>query len=89
MPDRYTAYEVIPMMDSTARVIGTLGIWTSFAVVMVFGLCRMSFNGAGALPTFLLAVAMICSAAVIATAFVWRSRSVSAHLRPLVEPPAV
>jgi hypothetical protein len=60
------------MTNNVARMIGTLGIWISFAIIMACGLCRMNFNGEGVQPTFLLAVAMVCLAAVGSTAIVWK-----------------
>lgn len=56
------------MLDNTARMIGTVGIWASAAVMVAFGLCRMNFNRA---PDFVLALAIVCIAAVVATGIVW------------------
>jgi hypothetical protein len=64
------------MLDSTARMIGTVGIWASFAIVMAAGMCRMNWNGDSAEFTFVVASAMICSAAAVSTFFIWRTRPV-------------
>ena len=72
------------MLDNTARMIGTVGIWTSFAVVVAFGLCRMNFSDGG---QFLTALFFVCVAVVLATAAVWfrsgKSHARSASVQPV------
>jgi hypothetical protein len=77
------------MLDNTARMLGTIGIWLSFAIVMAFGLCRMNWNGDSAEITFLLATVVVSGAAVISTAFVWLSRPATVAVHPVREQPAV
>ena len=66
------------MVDGTARMIGSVGIWLSMAVVLGFGVCRMNFDSP---PTFILALMIVCGSAVVATWIVWRGH------RPDMSPP--
>lgn len=61
------------MLDNTARMIGTVGIWIAYAIIMAFGLCRMSFSGVDGAPVFVISVIVISVATVIATRIVWRN----------------
>jgi hypothetical protein len=76
------------MLDNTARMIGTVGVWTSFAIVMTFGVCRMNWSGDNIFFPFMLTIAMICASAVAATAFIWRSQPVAALRAERGEPAA-
>jgi hypothetical protein len=68
------------MRDTTARALGTIGIWISVAVILAFGVFRINWNGDSALFAMFLTVVVICGGATISTAAVWgwgRSRHVS------------
>jgi ABC-type maltose transport system permease subunit len=60
------------MLDNTTRLISTITIWTAFTIVITFGICRMNFHGLTGLIAFLFIIAMLCLAAVKATALVWK-----------------
>ena len=62
------------MTDTTARTIGTVGIWLAVAVVLTFGVFRADWNGTLAMLLMLVVVALICAAATISTALVWAWR---------------
>jgi fluoride ion exporter CrcB/FEX len=57
------------MLDNTARMVATVGIWGAWAVTMAFGLCKMNFSES---RDFIVALAIVCVAVVVATALVWR-----------------
>ena len=65
------------MQDSTARMIGTVGIWISLAIILAFGVFRMNWSGDGPMLAMFLIVIALCGAATISTAFVWRSGPLS------------
>jgi hypothetical protein len=77
------------MLDNAARVIATVGIWISFAIVMAGGVCRMNFNGDSAVFGMIVVVALICAAAAISTWFVWKSPLARNPLDPTDERPSV
>jgi hypothetical protein len=62
------------MQDSTARMIGTVGIWLSVSITLAFGVFRMNWSGDGPMFVMALIVVAILIAAVIATALVWKKR---------------
>jgi hypothetical protein len=77
------------MLDNTARVIATVGIWISFAIVMAGGVCRMGWNGDSAVFGLIVVVALICAAAAISTWFVWKSPPARDPLDPVDGRPRV
>lgn len=69
----------VAMPDNTSKTISTSVIWVSFAVVVAFGLCRMNFGDG---KMFILALIILCVAAVAGTAIVWFRRSAAAPVVP-------
>lgn len=64
------------MLDNTARMVATVGIWGSWAVLLASGLCQMHF---GDPAPFLIALTIICITALAATAVVWRAANRRDH----------
>lgn len=61
------------MQDNVARMIGTVGIWISVAIILAFGVCRMNWHGEGSMVVMLLVVVAICLAATHSTKIIWKS----------------
>ena len=57
--------------DNSARTISTITIWLSIAMILTFGVFRLNWTGAAGLSVVLIVVALICSAATIASAIVF------------------
>jgi len=70
------------MQDSTARMIGTVGIWLSLAIILAFGVFRANWSGDGPMFVMLLIVVILCLAATVSTAFIWKSRHLSSSQGP-------
>ena len=57
--------------DNSARTISTITIWLSIAMILTFGVFRLNWTGAAGLSVVLIIVALVCSAATIASAIVF------------------
>jgi hypothetical protein len=63
------------MSEAAARVFGTLGIWAATAVMVGLVTFREGWSG----DLILLAVAVVCAAAALATAAVWAGGRRAGH----------
>jgi hypothetical protein len=57
--------------DQSSKAVSTVGIWIAVAIVLVFGVFRMNWNGDVAMLLMVLIVIIICGAAGVSTAAVW------------------
>jgi hypothetical protein len=60
--------------DNSARMISTVALWLSVAVILTFGVFRMDWTGAAGMSVLLILVVFICVAATATTAMIcgWR-----------------
>jgi hypothetical protein len=59
------------MKDNTAKMLGTVAIWSAVATSLIFGVFRMSWTGELSMLFMLLIVLIICVSASISTMAIW------------------
>jgi hypothetical protein len=60
------------MHPHTARTLSTCAIWIAVAVILTFGVFRMTWDGISGLFVLPMAILIICGMAGYATSEVWK-----------------